>query len=228
MDRSKFGKRYKKQESYFESIDTPKKAYILGFLLADGSHLRRDPSKESGKRTKVNYKISLGLQLQDKKILEKISSEWFIGDAPVIHESIKNNRCTLSINCKKMSNDLIRWGFVVGRGFFLKFPDIPKEHNIHLIRGYFDGNGSVGIYEYPHQTVYNFNIVGSKAFLLSVKEKLELRLKCKLRFREKKEDSVWVLYSRSKKTIRKIKRVLYESVDESYYLQRKYEKMMKI
>ena len=94
-----------------------------------------------------------------------------------------------------------------------------------FIRGYFDGNGSVGIYEYSHQTVYNFNIVGGEPLLLSIKEKLENAARVKLRLREKIEDNVWSLYSRSKKEIKKLYKVLYHKVDSGLFLERKEKKM---
>lgn len=54
---------YKVNEHYFDEIDTPEKAYILGFLDADGSNYMP-------KQT-----ISMSLQKGDRPILERINKE---------------------------------------------------------------------------------------------------------------------------------------------------------
>lgn len=56
-------KKYKVDEHYFDYIDTPNKAYILGFLYADGCNM-------------VNrYSVSLRLREDDKEILQKMKDE---------------------------------------------------------------------------------------------------------------------------------------------------------
>ena len=52
---------YTINEDYFDIIDTEEKAYLLGFLYADGNHF-----------TKKN-RITIGLQEKDKHILEKFN-----------------------------------------------------------------------------------------------------------------------------------------------------------
>ena len=56
-------RRYKLNENYFDDIDTPNKAYILGFLYADGSN------------SESKCTISMSLQEEDGYILEKIRKE---------------------------------------------------------------------------------------------------------------------------------------------------------
>lgn len=56
-------RKYTLDENYFETIDTPNKAYILGLLFADGSN---NPSKMT---------VSISLQEEDVQLLEKIRSE---------------------------------------------------------------------------------------------------------------------------------------------------------
>lgn len=223
---SKFGRRYKKQENYFTSIDSPSKAYILGFTLADGYNRRYEGTKTvDGKRKTQDYSLRYGIQIQDRSILELISKELFEGESPELKVREDLNKVSLAIISKKISDDLVKWGMVTNRTSTLAYPDIPSKFDVDFIRGYFDGNGSVGLYEYSHQTVYNFNIVGGEGFLMSIKEKLEQKAKVKLRIREKKEDSVWVLYSRSKKEIKKLYKVMYKDIDNGLFLERKEKKM---
>ena len=219
-------KRYYKNEFYFEEIDTKAKAYILGFSLADGYNRRYEGTKTiDGKRKTQDFSIRYNLQVRDKSILDFIASEIFVDRIPEMRIRDDINKVYLNISSKQISNDLAKWGMVSGRMPILKYPNINEEFDIDFIRGYFDGNGSVGTYKYSHQTVYNFNIVGGEIFLLSIKQKLEKAAKIKLRIREKKEDNVWVLYSRSKKEIKKIYKVLYKNVSKGMFLERKEEKM---
>lgn len=223
---SKYGRRYKKQENYFEVIDNSTKAYILGFTLADGYNRRYEGTKTiDGKRKTQDYSLRYGIQIQDKGILELIASELFDGESPELKIREDLNKVSLTINSKKISDDLVNLGMVTNRTSTLEYPNIPSDFDIDFIRGYFDGNGSVGIYEYSHQTVYNFNIVGGEPLLLSIKEKLENAARVKLRLREKIEDNVWSLYSRSKKEIKKLYKVLYHKVDSGLFLERKEKKM---
>ena len=55
----RFHRQYGLNEDYFINIDTPNKAYILGFFFADGNN---NPSKQT---------ISMALQEEDQEILEK-------------------------------------------------------------------------------------------------------------------------------------------------------------
>lgn len=54
-----YNRKYTLNENYFDIIDTPNKAYILGFLYADGSN------------TESKCTISMSLQEEDGYILEK-------------------------------------------------------------------------------------------------------------------------------------------------------------
>lgn len=56
-------RKYSLNETYFDEIDTPTKAYILGFFYADGSNCK---SKGT---------IGMSLQESDKVILERIRNE---------------------------------------------------------------------------------------------------------------------------------------------------------
>lgn len=58
-------KKYHFNENYFESIDTPNKAYWLGFIYADGYIV--------SKRKHGNRKLGLSLNIQDINHLEKLN-----------------------------------------------------------------------------------------------------------------------------------------------------------
>ena len=60
-------RQYKINENYFDEIDTPNKAYILGLLYFDGSNTSNYENKR--------YCITITLKQDDCKILEDIKNE---------------------------------------------------------------------------------------------------------------------------------------------------------
>ena len=142
VDGNKIKRKYTINLNYFDKIDTSNKAYILGFLYADGS---------------VNYKkatLTMSLQEEDKYILEAIKDE--IGsNRPLEYLDYSNkhnfgycykNQYRMSIFNKHMVDSLSNIGMVQNKSLVLKFPNIPKELYSHFIRGYFDGDGSFSYY----------------------------------------------------------------------------------
>lgn len=125
-------KKYNYNENYFESIDSERKAYILGFFYADGYNSDRQ--------------ISFTQRDEDVDILEKIRSE--IGNENQIVKVLHplNNKLidTLTYSSKKMCEDLTKLGAFRNKSLTLKFPDfLDSKLMSHFIRGYFDGDGCV-------------------------------------------------------------------------------------
>lgn len=143
-------RRYNLNEAYFEKIDTPNKAYFLGFLYADGN-----VSSLRGNR------MSITLQGRDKHILESFANELeFNGKLILISLSqqsthvqgrkiiTRQNHIRLRVNSKKIVGDLINLGCVPRKSLILKFPtenQVSKHLIRHFIRGYFDGDGCVSL-----------------------------------------------------------------------------------
>ena len=127
-------------ENYFDVIDTPNKAYILGFLYADGYN------------SIDKYTIRLQLQECDYEILEKMRLELksdnelkFIRcDNKVASNGyISKNMYQLEVYSKHMCEQLDRLGMHQNKSLILEFPDwLSEELYSHFIRGYFDGDGS--------------------------------------------------------------------------------------
>jgi transposase len=139
-------RKYAIKEDYFDAIDTPEKAYILGFTYADGCN-QKDANY-------INYDISL----KDLDILNKIAERIYI-DNP--HERVRNyvreknyqgNRkefhySVLSINSKHICDVLDKLGCSPRKSLTVKFPEwlTDKELQRHFIRGYYDGDGGIFI-----------------------------------------------------------------------------------
>lgn len=132
-------RKYNVNENYFDNIDTVNKAYILGFLYADGYN---SLSKST---------VSISLQEEDKYILEFMKKE-MESEKPLefIDYAAKTdfgyhykNQYRLLIFNKHMCDRLNALGMTQNKSLTLNFPSIDKSFYSHFIRGYFDGDGSV-------------------------------------------------------------------------------------
>lgn len=110
--------------------------YILGFIGADGY---------IGKN---NSFIRISLQESDIDILNKIKNELeFTGEISKTNQKNSFGEypiATLCIYSKYVVNDLIKLGIENNKSFTVNMDNIPYEYKIDFIRGYFDGDGSIG------------------------------------------------------------------------------------
>lgn len=126
-------RKYAMNESYFSKIDSQNKAYILGFIMADGSVNDRS--------------IEIRLHNKDKEVLNFIKRE--ICPLKPLYE-IKEHGWTkkqfmLKLSSVALVSDLKKIGCIQRKTFTLKFPKIESKYHHHFIRGYFDGDGCVCI-----------------------------------------------------------------------------------
>jgi len=123
---------YVLNENVFECIDTPEKAYWVGFLLADG-HL----SSKSG--------IQISLAKYDDILLKRFAS--FVGcDDPNLWSSPRRHpKAMFNFQSKKMGKDLRDKGFDDWKDGTSQviLDSIPDYLFHHFVRGYFDGDGSI-------------------------------------------------------------------------------------
>lgn len=160
-------RQYKINESYFDQIDTPNKAYILGFLYADGNNCM---SKGT---------VSISLEEGDKVVLEQMRVE--IGsEHPLefLDYSKKNdfgytykNQYRLLLFSAHMCRALASHGMTPNKSLTLEFPSLNKELMPHFIRGYFDGDGSVS--RGKRTTQFSLTITSTNNFCQKLKEIIE-------------------------------------------------------
>jgi len=138
---SENNRRFNRNQHYFDVIDTPNKAYVLGMLYADGCN-----------HTAHNA-INIHLQEEDKEVLEKIKNELeYEGELrfnPLHEKNARHkNSYILCINDEYMSKKLEGLGVVNAKSLSLTFPTFLSEDLLsHFVRGYFDGDGCVYYYE---------------------------------------------------------------------------------
>lgn len=122
-------------ETFFDKIDTPDKAYMLGWIISDGY---------------VN-KYKLTFCLKDLEILEKfkviIKSEHKISESNYYDKRTNKSykRYMLQITSKKLVESLQKLGIHQAKSFTVDLPNIPSNLYKHLIRGIFDGDGYIGV-----------------------------------------------------------------------------------
>lgn len=165
------GKRkYTLDEHYFDNIDTPNKAYILGFLYADGWN-----------NVDKNV-IQLSLQECDKEILDKISKE-LKSNKPLqyIHYEYgfekyglhMQNQYRLLVSSYILSQALASHGCIKNKSLILEFPhNLEKNLYSHFLRGYYDGDGSLckTARNDGKDDNYTFSLVSTNNFLVDAQK----------------------------------------------------------
>lgn len=142
-------------DNYLNNIDSEDKAYFLGWMLSDGG---------------VSHnKISLKLIKTDDYIIKEIFDKFSNGYKMTEN---KNNK-SMSLSSKKMISELAKLGCVENKGKIgFDLPDIPNDLFRHFVRGYFDGDGSIGERSLrPNQTQINICSIDND-FLIQLQEKL--------------------------------------------------------
>lgn len=127
------------QHNYFETIDSHDKAYFLGFLAADGCVYKRKNKQEA------QAFIKLTLQLEDRDILETFKKYLHLEKPLAINK--KKPSASLQIISNKMGNDLEKYNIVPAKTYAYEMIELPQQMMGHFFRGYFDGDGSIAIYD---------------------------------------------------------------------------------
>lgn len=204
--------------NFFDNIDTEEKAYWLGFFFADGY---------------IDNKNGFDLVLCEedyehvKKFKEALKSKHKIGLKNVKLDNKIFKACRLNIKDKNIHNKLIEYGCVNNKSLVVEFPNInifTKKRLIKdFIRGYFDGNGSIGI---DKKGYYKVQITsGSYAFLETLSLLLDdLNIKSYIYHTEKRKNVYDLKFQKENRD--KFLKYIYRK--STIYLDRKYEKYCRL
>jgi hypothetical protein len=147
---------------FFDEIEGQQKAYWYGFVCADGCVYR------SGKQ----FALTLGTRDQDH--LEKFAA---IFDRPVWRSAVVDRRTGKTyararciLNSKHLCSALRRSGFQDGAR---PFESVAQPDLHHFIRGYFDGDGHIGV---VRETQWRVAFVGDGEFLRALRDRVCARL----------------------------------------------------
>lgn len=227
-------------QTFFEKVDTEEKAYILGFIYADGCNVKHPTTAE----------LSIAQMERDVDILYKIK------DAIKSTYPISERKGDLSgdekyfvfyIYGKHLGEQLNKLGVTQRKSLTLTFPEFLDDTLMpHFIRGYFDGDGSVwegkrkkmvvkndhrpG--EYRERIVHNvkFNFTGSSTFIPYLQKYLIEKYgfsETKLNYSKAKDDHRHCTMEYSgRKNLYKLYDIMYSSA--TIYGERKKAKFEKI
>lgn len=211
---------YKIDLDFFTTIDTEEKAYILGFICADG-HIEVN-----------NPRITIQLKDSDYKHLEKIRDAMH-STHPIERNIVAENpykksenktlyKCTLALNGKKLIEPLIVMGIAGNKTYSLNssvMQYIPENLVRHFLRGYFDGDGCISWEKrYKSGDKSTINIAGNYDFLQGSFNKY-FPTKCKL-YPYKTSRQCYAYVIADKKEVLRFLAYLYN--DAKIYLDRKY------
>ena len=206
---------YSVKEDIFQNIDTEEKAWMLGFIYADGYI---DSSKT---------KLKFTLAEKDKDVLEKIKSI-LRSNSPIKRKEgrqIKgtdyfgSSTVTLMISNAQICQDLEKHGAFYKKSLKLQFPLFLKDELIrHFIRGYFDGDGSItfGRHDFP-----KISIASNKEFLEGIHDIL-LKENIISNIYASNRSKVNSLEINAKSSVEKFLNYIYK--DSNIFMERKYQR----
>lgn len=210
--------KYKFDEDYFDIINDEHKAYWLGVLYADGCLEHIKTSK---------YVVWNSI---DKSWIESFKRDiQFTGPILKEHHSKYNKDIwKIKFTSKKMYFDLIAKGMMEKKSKVVSFPDInivPGHLMHHFVRGYFDGNGSVGFYQNmknrPWKRLRVSFCCGSESFIKGLTHWIEENTGFAIKIKKRKSLSTFII-ELSTKCGFKLRDIIYK--DATVYLQRKHDK----
>src|SRR5271157_2927622 len=161
--------KYILDRSFFRTIDTPEKAYILGFIAADGC------IHQNGK--------SLSIAITESDVDHLYAIRDAIGCNNEIHAKAKRSSgysggrplVVLNLCGVELVRDLAALGILPNKVSHLCFPSIPSHLESHLARGLYDGDG--------HINDRHFYLVGTTDLISGVQSSIQLHTGCLLSIR---------------------------------------------
>lgn len=215
------GREYFFNQNYFDIIDSPDKAYFLGWLYSDGNNF---PSTGA---------IQLKIQEEDINIL-RIFCNYINQPLKAIKIQVRKdakNQACLGLCSMYMSKSLVEKGVMKNKTFLLRFPteeQVPKELIHHFIRGYFDGDGCIQSYtgKKSKSPDYHFIISGGKHILEGIQKEMVEQLNLKQN-KLIKNKSIFSLHYGGNCQVMTVKEWLYKDCGD-LFLQRKRDKFEQV
>lgn len=148
-------------ENYFTHINSKDKAYFLGLLIADGG------------LTSQRHAIALELKAEDKYMLEH-----FKAHLKSDHAIIQTRSCyRFSFTSPTMFLDLAKYGVIPNKTNDTYLPILEEKYMPDLIRGIFDGDGTVYKRNDKDGVVrLSFGFYGSERILMELRNYLHDKL----------------------------------------------------
>ena len=132
------------KEHFFQEINCEENAYFLGLLIADGNVFKDNTGRQAS--------ISITLDLKDEYMLQKFK-EILQANTSIGHDG---RRCgQIAIRSNIMAEDLAKYGVIPCKSYHTYLPEIPNPYMWHVLRGIFDGDGSILAKPSPNKDGHN-------------------------------------------------------------------------
>lgn len=202
-------RKYSINESYFDILDTPSKAYWLGFIMADGCVF-------INKKTK-SHSLRIYIHKKDECLLTQFKND-LQSEHPIRYIK-RHNQVALDIGSEKIVSKLISYGCIPHKSLILEYPLFldPLLHS-HFIRGYFDGDGCI---HKTNQGNLLWKLSGTYNFLKKIQDLLMQHCNVRATKIIKDRNIFNLAYGGNKQTLR-IRDYLYENADR--FMERKFMK----
>lgn len=132
-----YARQYYSNFQYFKEIDSKDKAYFLGFIAADGCVFDRYNNRQQ-------KLLSIGIHKKDEEVLIKFLY-YLKSNNPINYTQSKITPIvSIQIVSNELCNYLSKYNIVPNKTWTYFPINIPNEFWWHFLRGFFDGDGSVG------------------------------------------------------------------------------------
>lgn len=208
-------------DSFFK-IWTPAMAYVLGVIYTDGNLGTPYPNAKY-------LRVTIGQK--EPELLEKVRE--LMGSNAVIRYSsargVAGALHSIIIDSSEISRDLQVLGLTKDKSLTIKFPEIPSEFLRHFIRGCWDGDGSVYLDGNNVLKPCASFVSGSKDFIEQlVRNLVSLGLSDRTIHKSMRSKNPSYYFRYTGRACVMLYHVLYDGVDESMYLRRKYMRFREI
>jgi DNA invertase Pin-like site-specific DNA recombinase len=208
----------------FDVIDTPQKAYWLGFFYADAYNCDIT-NTFSLTLAGIDYdhlvKLTKFIELPVEKIIVYNPPE-VLGENDAEYAT-----CSVKMYSKHVCSKMTELGCMRAKSFLIKYPEwLPKELNVHFIRGIIDGDGS--IYMKNKNNEWKINLVSTKECLSKIEEIIMLETECSLKtnYLSKTNNNTYIFNTGGNQKVKKICDWLYKESAPETRLDRKYQKYL--
>lgn len=198
---------YTVDSTFFDNIDTPEKAYVLGYVTSDGHISKKDH-------------IMFLIDKRDIDILHKVRSS-MVSSHPIRYKTNSiGEYAILNIGSSIMCNRLREMGLnnrkTYGFDFERLISYVPVQFERDMIRGMFDGDGSICIYKYNYFNKHSYHLgyTGIKPVCDYIQERFGLNTKM-----INEGNNIYTVVSACRADIVRIGHYMYD--DATIYMDRK-------
>lgn len=203
----------------FNNIDSPQKAYWLGFLYADAYN------------SDTTNTVSISLQISDYDHLVKLSKFLGLPDSKIKYTktNLGYEYYTVKMYSKHLCNQLTSLGCPRAKSFIITYPEwMPDNLHSHFIRGMFDGDGCLTFRE--NQKEWKWSLASTEMCCEVIQKIFLQKLEMIVNYHNisKTGNNTCELETSGNEKINKIMSWLYSEAESSIYLERKFEKFQQL